>query len=130
MSRPVYWTSRPFKETGKARVWSCGAVEALAEVLAGGDHDELLVRRGALDLPSHRTGRAGGAAEGAEVDRAQPRGSRCCHARALLDGGGGIRTHEALARPTVFKTAPFDRSGTPPKRIVTDAYERISAGAP
>ncbi len=45
-------------------------------------------------------------------------------------GGGGIRTHEALARPTVFKTAPFDRSGTPPTRIVTDAYERISAGAP
>jgi hypothetical protein len=29
-------------------------------------------------------------------------------------GGGGIRTHEALARPTVFKTAPFGRSGTPP----------------
>ena len=45
-------------------------------------------------------------------------------------GGGGIRTHEALARPTVFKTAPFDRSGTPPRVIVTDAYERISAGAP
>ena len=36
------------------------------------------------------------------------------------NGGGGIRTHEALARPTVFKTAPFDRSGTPPQRIVTE----------
>ena len=30
------------------------------------------------------------------------------------DGGAGIRTQGALARPTVFKTAPFDRSGTPP----------------
>ena len=30
-------------------------------------------------------------------------------------GGGGIRTHEALARLTVFKTVPFDRSGTPPE---------------
>src|SRR5262249_15058159 len=29
-------------------------------------------------------------------------------------GGGGIRTHGALARPTGFKTAPFARSGTPP----------------
>jgi hypothetical protein len=32
----------------------------------------------------------------------------------LKSGGGGIRTHGTLARPTVFKTAPFDRSGTPP----------------
>ena len=32
------------------------------------------------------------------------------------DGGAGIRTQETLARPTVFKTAPFDRSGTPPGR--------------
>jgi hypothetical protein len=29
-------------------------------------------------------------------------------------GGGGIRTHERLATPTVFETAPFNRSGTPP----------------
>ncbi len=29
-------------------------------------------------------------------------------------GGGGIRTHGALARTTVFETAPFDHSGTPP----------------
>ena len=29
-------------------------------------------------------------------------------------GGGGIRTHETLSRLTVFKTAPFGRSGTPP----------------
>ena len=52
-------------------------------------------------------------------------------AALLTSGGGGIRTHEALARPTVFKTAPFDRSGTPPERIVTDYSEgRIAAGAP
>src|SRR5207248_9688070 len=31
-------------------------------------------------------------------------------------GGGGIRTHGALARPATFKAAPFDRSGTPPLR--------------
>ena len=31
------------------------------------------------------------------------------------DGGGGIRTHGTLSRPTVFKTAPFGRSGTPPR---------------
>ena len=29
-------------------------------------------------------------------------------------GGGGIRTHGRLAPSTVFKTVPFDRSGTPP----------------
>src|SRR6185295_17794888 len=31
-----------------------------------------------------------------------------------LSGGGGIRTHERLATPTVFETAPFNHSGTPP----------------
>ena len=41
-------------------------------------------------------------------------------ARYVASGGGGIRTHGALARPSVFKTDPFDRSGTPPERIVTD----------
>src|SRR6185295_9647872 len=30
-------------------------------------------------------------------------------------GGGGIRTHEALADPPVFKTGAFNRSATPPK---------------
>ena len=35
--------------------------------------------------------------------------------RTLLNGGGGgIRTHGTLARTTVFKTAPINRSGTPP----------------
>lgn len=33
-------------------------------------------------------------------------------------GGGGIRTHGALARTTVFKTAPINRSGTPPCRFI------------
>ena len=37
-------------------------------------------------------------------------------------GGGGIRTHEtAQHRLAVFKTAPFDRSGTPPRRECTAA---------
>ena len=35
---------------------------------------------------------------------------------SLKLGGGGIRTHGTLARTTVFKTAPINRSGTPPKR--------------
>jgi hypothetical protein len=30
-------------------------------------------------------------------------------------GGSGIRTHGTLARTTVFETAPFDRSGIPPR---------------
>ena len=29
-------------------------------------------------------------------------------------GDGGIRTHEALADPLVFKTSAFNRSATPP----------------
>ena len=33
----------------------------------------------------------------------------------VLHGGGGIRTHGTLAGPAVFKTAPFGRSGTPPR---------------
>lgn len=33
----------------------------------------------------------------------------------FLNGGeGGIRTHGTLARSTVFKTAPINRSGTSP----------------
>ena len=33
-------------------------------------------------------------------------------------GGGGIRTHGTRERTTVFKTAPINRSGTPPVVIV------------
>ena len=36
----------------------------------------------------------------------------------LSGGGGGIRTHGTLARTTVFKTAPINRSGTPPKDLI------------
>jgi hypothetical protein len=31
-------------------------------------------------------------------------------------GGGGIRTHETVARLPVFKTGAFNHSATPPKR--------------
>src|SRR6188768_3015505 len=49
--------------------------------------------------------------------------------QAWDSGGAGIRTQGTLARPTVFKTAPFDRSGTPPKAHCDDYPERTSAGA-
>jgi hypothetical protein len=32
----------------------------------------------------------------------------------FLGGEGGIRTHGTIAGTTVFKTVPFDRSGTSP----------------
>ena len=35
-------------------------------------------------------------------------------------GGGGIRTPETVAGLTVFETAPFVRSGTPPYPDDTD----------
>jgi hypothetical protein len=35
---------------------------------------------------------------------------------AKICGGGGIRTPGAIACTTVFETAPFDRSGTPPAK--------------
>ena len=40
-------------------------------------------------------------------------GDRTC-GLPRLNGGGEIRTHGPREGPTVFKTAPFDRSGTPP----------------
>ena len=45
-------------------------------------------------------------------------GSRFPQLIFAYGGGGGIRTHGALARTTVFETAPFDHSGTPPQRMV------------
>ncbi len=36
----------------------------------------------------------------------------------MVGGGGGIRTHGTLTRTTVFETAPFDHSGTPPLRDI------------
>ena len=52
--------------------------------------------------------------------------------QAWDSGGAGIRTQETLARPTVFKTAPFDRSGTPPSGSVYGATprERMLGGRP
>ena len=38
--------------------------------------------------------------------------------RATRNGGAGIRTQGALARPVVFKTTPFGRSGTPPRAAI------------
>ncbi len=35
----------------------------------------------------------------------------------LNGGGGGIRTHGTRERTTVFKTAPINRSGTPPSNL-------------
>ena len=35
-------------------------------------------------------------------------------AESFKKGGGGIRTHGTFDRTTVFKTAPINRSGTPP----------------
>ena len=47
------------------------------------------------------------------------------------NGGGGIRTHERLATPTVFETAPFNRSapfGALPDRFYQSerVYQRDS----
>ncbi len=39
-------------------------------------------------------------------------------------GGGGIRTPETLAGLTVFKTAAFNRSATPPRRGPEQVYRR------
>src|SRR5205823_12185090 len=56
-------------------------------------------------------------------------------------GGGGIRTHGRREPPTIFKTVPFDRSGTPPRcplrlfetpasRAGTGRRTRVAAAAP
>ncbi len=46
------------------------------------------------------------------VDGEHGRGEE--RSRASCGGGGGIRTHGTRERTTVFETAPFDHSGTPP----------------
>ncbi len=40
-------------------------------------------------------------------------------------GGGRIRTHEALASLTVFKTAAFDHSATPPSGLSDNRKMRL-----
>ena len=59
------------------------------------------------DLGSPKDTTQGREFELAEVDLGTIR-------RSEKSGGGGIRTHERLATPTVFETAPFNHSGTPP----------------
>src|SRR3954449_3661048 len=49
-------------------------------------------------------------------------------ARRPGSGGGEIRTLEPLARPTVFETAPFNHSGTPPGRPLRLAAGREERG--
>ena len=45
-----------------------------------------------------------------------------------LSGGGGIRTHGTRERSTVFKTAPINRSGTPPVcLIVVNTFYMLNA---
>ena len=45
-----------------------------------------------------------------------------CGRQAKIGGGGGIRTHGALASTTVFETAPIGHSGTPPRPWRRGAY--------
>ena len=45
-----------------------------------------------------------------------------------LCGGGGIRTLGTLAGTTVFETAPFDRSGTPPSLGVCNPNNGTTSG--
>jgi hypothetical protein len=62
-------------------------------------------------------------------------GAEKCDLAALdsTGGGGGIRTHGPLARPTVFKTVALDHSATPPvgmmgRRDGCDAGEAAGVG--
>ncbi len=41
----------------------------------------------------------------------------------VTGGGGGIRTHGTASRTTVFETAPFDHSGTPPRDIAVGSRQ-------
>ena len=43
----------------------------------------------------------------------------------ITGGWGGIRTHETLSRLPVFKTGPFNHSGTHPF-LFSLAYENIT----
>ncbi len=45
-------------------------------------------------------------------------------------GGGEIRTHGPREEPTVFKTVPLDRSGTPPGNECSYEPGSIRSGAP
>ena len=45
----------------------------------------------------------------------------------MAGGEGGIRTHGALARTTVFETVPIDHSGTSPKACGGGRYRGARA---
>ena len=49
-------------------------------------------------------------------------------AEGLIGGGRGIRTPGPLAGSAVFKTAPFNRSGIPPRRIRISRSEPAALG--
>ena len=84
-----------------------GDIEAIKEsLLANG-----LFRPPRVGAPVHRM-------DPFETDREWSR---------LVCGGGGIRTHERLATPTVFETAPFNHSGTPPGQSRHNASESCLA---
>ena len=41
-----------------------------------------------------------------------------CGRGTASGGGGGIRTLDGVTPITIFETVPFNRSGTPPKRLL------------
>ena len=49
---------------------------------------------------------------------------------SIVAEGVGFRTHGTLARTTVFETAPFDHSGTPPRSGVSRAAPIYACRAP
>src|ERR1044072_8470986 len=69
-----------------------------------------------------------------------PRVGSPCGNQVSVSGGGGIRTHGTRQGPAVFKTAPFDRSGTPPasnlrallagSQVLLVRYPKADEGAP
>ena len=48
--------------------------------------------------------------------------------KGKVGGGSRIRTHGALARPTVFKTAAFGRSAIPPGMIIVNTFDLNKGG--
>ncbi len=52
--------------------------------------------------------------------------SRNCEIGSNGGGGGGIRTHETLSGLTVFKTAAFNRSATPPDKFSDHSSLRVN----
>jgi hypothetical protein len=89
------------RDAAQARSSTASAGRECAKVARKSSLDS----RGFQDVRAERARRAGRAAS-RMVERKT----------AWLSGGGGIRTLGRVSPSTVFKTAPFDRSGTPPCR--------------